>query len=165
MPAHPAAAASVAARAAGLRVLESLPQRQRVFLHNTDCAVSKDDQTGQHVTVPVDQSTARETLYEAARLVGGLDNLSRIVDTKKAHLVAYGAGLVAIPQGLFLKLADVVTENRNLNPTTVSLGEQHAIVQRIFLRAAERIGGDSALCPQSKRPYAGVRTKLNGRRM
>jgi len=114
------------------------------------------------VTVPVDQSTARETLYEAARLVGGLDNLSRIVDTKKAHLVAYGAGLVAIPQGLFLKLADVVTENTKLNPTTVSLGEQHAIVQRIFLRAAERIGGASALCQQIKVPYSELRTYLQG---
>ena len=114
------------------------------------------------MTVPVDQSTARETLYEAARLVGGLDNLSRIVDTKKAHLVAYGAGLVAIPQGLFLKLADVVTEHTKLNPTTVSLGEQHAIVQRIFLRAAERIGGASALCQQIKVPYSELRTYLQG---
>ena len=112
--------------------------------------------------MPVDQSTARETLYEAARLVGGLDNLSRIVDTKKAHLVAYGAGLVAIPQGLFLKLADVVTEHTKLNPTTVSLEEQHAIVQRIFLRAAERMGGASALCQQIKVPYSELKTCLRG---
>ena len=60
----------------------------------------------------MDNQVAREALYEATRLVGGIENLSRILDTKMAHLVAYGAGVVQIPESLFLRLTDIIGKHK-----------------------------------------------------
>jgi hypothetical protein len=62
----------------------------------------------------MDNAVGLQALYEATRLVGGIANLSRILDVKPAHLVAYGIGMVAVSEGLFLKLADVISEHKKL---------------------------------------------------
>lgn len=51
-------------------------------------------------------------LVEATRLVGSIENLSVKLGVKKVHLVAYGTGVLRIPQDLFLKLADVISEHK-----------------------------------------------------
>ena len=51
-------------------------------------------------------------MNEAIRLVGGVDNFSRMLDIKKAHVVAYSAGIVNIPEGLFLRIVDVISAHK-----------------------------------------------------
>jgi hypothetical protein len=58
----------------------------------------------------MDNALARETLNEAIRLVGGVDNLSRMLGIKKARLVAYDAGTVDIPGSLLLQLEDLISD-------------------------------------------------------
>jgi hypothetical protein len=51
---------------------------------------------------------ARMVLLEATRRAGSIENLSLMVNTKKVHLIAYGAGVVPIPQSLLIQLTDII---------------------------------------------------------
>lgn len=60
----------------------------------------------------MDDRDARKVLFEATRLAGSIENLSIMVNTKKVHLIAYGAGIIPIPKSLFLQLADVIARHK-----------------------------------------------------